>query len=445
MKINRTRIVLIVMATFMVVLAVVAALIGSRLQNQVNTKSFAGTCKEDCNRGCNADDGECHGYCNSLPSCGGVTPPGVDKGGCGVDGDSCTSFCCNGTTAVGCNKTSRCGEINGGPTKCSGNNIDGGKAAAGDCSGNGVGGTGGTGGSNANTKEACDAANGCWNTGKDNIAFQGCTLPGAEWCGPGNCVAGRTDLCKYTCTNKVAVNTNTACQAGSCQAGYCLSINNPNDATFGECVKGSASSTQACKGSTSGNCKLCDCSGDNQCDYNNGQECRKNCRTVKCDVAIPDCAQLDFNCQSGGDCGGANINKCANCKVKPSTSSSSKSSSSSTSSNSSVTPQSTCYKCTDVLDDGNECKTESVTGECSTLGAGWTSSVSCKTAQASGSCPTPTIPDEPVVSSSSSLPGTAISSSDRSGYMIILTALFLMGLGSYVISKWRKTRFEQSR
>ena len=393
MHVNRTRIILIVMIVATVVLGVAAIFIGWRLQSQVNTKSFAGgECDshggiKECAAACTTPGSEgCYSVrCNDNTTHdinGGSGSCPANNGG-GQSGNpvgnalECTKICCGGNGGeVGCVQARYSNgtfNINGGPGSCLAPNAvrDGASCPA--VTGGGSGGTGS--GSNPTTLEACNAANGCWNDSSGPSG--GCTLPGSEWCGPGNCVAGRTDLCKYRCTNKVAVNTNTACVAGSCQAGYCLSVSDPNGASFGECVAGSAPSQPLCVASSAQTCKLCDCSADNRCDYNNGQECRKNCRTVACNVSIPNCAQLDFNCQAGGDCGGSNINKCANCTTPPGTTSSS---------TSSITTQNTCYKCTDAEDDGNTCQTQTTAGTCASLGAGWTSNSLCETGATGGSC-----------------------------------------------------------
>ncbi|MEI6462133.1 MAG: carboxypeptidase-like regulatory domain-containing protein [bacterium] len=354
MRLNKTRIILIIMIVSTIVLGGVAVFVGYRLQqNQISAPTKASSCS--CPGGYQGPDkdNKCWSQTETgktvAASCTGDTTQSNksnDAGSPQGDPQYCVDICCTPSGGqVGCVRAHYSNgdfNVNGGASFCNnGNHVDGGSCKAVSTTPSKCGSGPACNGDQvcvnnscqniSGNEAACKAVGGCWNN--SGGASGGCTASGDVWCGPGNCVAGRTDLCQYKCVGGTAgspgslgsaVNQNVACVAGSCQAGYCLN-KTPNSANFGQCILNSGANSALCAGSSnaSGSCQLCECGS--QCDYNGGQECRKNCHAVDCNVAIPDCGQLDFNCP-GTQCGANNINKCANCTIKPTTSTSKSSS-----------------------------------------------------------------------------------------------------------------------
>lgn len=391
MHVNRTRIILIVMIIATVVLGGAAIFIGWRLQNQVNTNSFAGSA--------------CTGYSFKYPEryCSDFK-----------NGTTCCKSCVrevyqNSGGEYCRNDVGQCQDENGGcagtppaPTGCGSNRI-----------------------LESCVKYSCDSSKGkyvCYDkVCKNNTETFDIGTPTQEACS-----SGTGDLVPPTQCNRNGVKDNGEtgidCGGGSC--GACVvSAGTPVPNPADKCTKPTGYDTP-------GRQYSCSCTASQLCDEGNGAKgCYYNCSytSVTYDdcltwynaTTLPNkCSQKDYTLSGGtkcykydfSECGGGTTpppssltcykctdattdgNACSTQTVTGSscpsgwTTNSNCASQATGGSCSTTTTQNTCYKCTDAEDDGNTCQTQTTTGTCASLGAGWTSNSSCATAATGGSC-----------------------------------------------------------
>ena len=363
-----------------VVLGVAAIFIGWRLQTQVNTNSFA-SCT--CPSGYQGPDqynkcwSESQIGATITATCSDATQTSTTTS---AAGGSCIAYCCYPGNQ-GCTRTAS-GNVGAGDAGCPGlvvtnsGGVDGSSCPA----DGGVGQPGNTtnclNGACNNNPTACAAASGCYNT-----TTKVCLTNGTTWCSGGETGSPYgTSKCNAGTVQNLGANYtgSGACRAGFCPAGSCLdrapTVNGSPNPRFNQCIAAGSANCNSSASGSGNDCQICDCTDTGVLDYQ-GRECRRNCTGYNraCNSAIPACGQLDFPPN-----GANNIVVATGC--------SSFSSSTTSSSTTSITTQNTCYKCTDSEDDGNACQTQTTTGTCASLGAGWTTNSSCATAATGGSC-----------------------------------------------------------